>query len=274
MRTAQLQVGLWHVQEDIYTSRRFYQHALTSAVTYTAPSLHHYLPPNFTVPEPLPRHYYARDLAGLGDSSSSSSEESLGQWQRRYGGDRKRFAREMAQEEEEEEEEEEADRRRGRAKRASDDDGDSAVEEEREEEEREEEGSSGGRLRLPSIASAQPLPAGSAALQPLRPASRPSARLLLRLPILPPEQEQEQEQPGAAEHASYYSRAFQRAVQWAEAVIRSPAYLAYIGEAGEELRSRPAAAPALWQEKPDDLGTRQARPAGWFGSVLDPPLPF
>jgi hypothetical protein len=80
VRSAQIQVDMWLKEQDIYSDEFFWQHKLTHAMTYDEPTVFHYLPPGFTIPEkpdPLP--------SDIDINTSSSSEDSLGEWQRRSG---------------------------------------------------------------------------------------------------------------------------------------------------------------------------------------------
>lgn len=80
VRSAQIQVDMWKPEFDIYTDQPFWQHAITGAVTFDEPTVHYYLPSNFiipTKPEELP--------PDIPMDSSSSSDDSLGEWQRKHG---------------------------------------------------------------------------------------------------------------------------------------------------------------------------------------------
>lgn len=50
VRSAELQVAMWHHQRDIYSDRDYWQHQRTGDITYDVPTIYHYLPWNFTIP--------------------------------------------------------------------------------------------------------------------------------------------------------------------------------------------------------------------------------
>lgn len=103
VRSAQAQVDMWRKQVDVFSDRPFYVHSVTGAVTWETPGLQHYLPPNFSIPPPLPVSEYYRvdpnDPLRCSSSSSDSSTESLTAWQERYGRNRDGLRMKMEQEE-------------------------------------------------------------------------------------------------------------------------------------------------------------------------------
>ncbi len=83
VRSAQIQVDTWVREDDIYSDRPFWQSKVTKQVTYDEPNVYHYLPPGFIIPDPpspLP--------SDIEYKTTSSSEESLSEWQRKHGQDR------------------------------------------------------------------------------------------------------------------------------------------------------------------------------------------
>lgn len=75
---------MWVSEQDIYNDQLFWQHKITKQISLNEPTIFHYLPPNFIIPEPpepLPEDI---DL-----QSSSSSNESLTDWQAKYGNQRR-----------------------------------------------------------------------------------------------------------------------------------------------------------------------------------------
>lgn len=83
VRAAQILVDSWVREEDIYSDKPFWQHKITHKMTYDEPTIYHYLPPGFIIPEapePLP--------SDIDINTTSSSDESLTEWQRKHGRDR------------------------------------------------------------------------------------------------------------------------------------------------------------------------------------------
>lgn len=73
VRLARAQVNLWKKCTDVHTDIPFWKHSLFGDVTYEEPGIHHYLPPQFMIPEapkPLPP-----DVSYDSTSQSSSQEE-------------------------------------------------------------------------------------------------------------------------------------------------------------------------------------------------------
>jgi hypothetical protein len=81
VRSAQIQVNMWIPNADIYTDRAYWRHARTGQITYDVPTVQFYLPPNFKIPDEPPHVPEGVDI----NAATSSSEDSLGEWQRKYG---------------------------------------------------------------------------------------------------------------------------------------------------------------------------------------------
>jgi hypothetical protein len=81
VRSALIQVDMWIPEVDIYTDRPYWQHAKTGQITFDQPTVQFYLPPNFKIPESPPLPPEGVDINAV----TSSSESSLGEWQRKYG---------------------------------------------------------------------------------------------------------------------------------------------------------------------------------------------
>jgi hypothetical protein len=87
VRSAQIQVDMWIQGADIYTDQPFWQHCRTGQITFDQPTIQFFLPPNFKIPEQPPDLPEGIDI----DAQTSSSEESLGEWQRKCGEKRRFF---------------------------------------------------------------------------------------------------------------------------------------------------------------------------------------